>query len=158
MNPSVWIIARIIGIPISFATKTSCISFGPFLPLKLVNLPIWTLIECYAVMHICTPYVFPSIIRFYFWRLNFRTFIWLQHFDDLVTGHFHSHAHDILSACRAYMGGAVVGSVVKGKIQDGSKKGTSSEFAASIRGMINGLVSSFTKIGAEDCEQFRCSW
>ncbi|XP_022862514.1 putative ubiquitin-conjugating enzyme E2 38 [Olea europaea var. sylvestris] len=80
-----------------------------------------------------------------------------KHFDDLVTGHFHSHAHDILSACRAYMGGAVVGSVVKGKIQDGSKKGTSSEFAASIRGMINGLVSSFTKIGAEDCEQFRCS-
>ncbi|CAI9759925.1 unnamed protein product [Fraxinus pennsylvanica] len=80
-----------------------------------------------------------------------------KHFEDLVTGHFRSHAHDILSACRAYMGGAVVGSVVKGKILDGSKKSTSSEFAASIRRMINGLISNFTKIGAEDCEQFRCS-
>ncbi|KAL2524501.1 putative ubiquitin-conjugating enzyme E2 25 [Abeliophyllum distichum] len=80
-----------------------------------------------------------------------------KHFEDFVTGHFRSHAHDILSACRAYMDGAVVGSVVEGKIQDGGKNSTSPEFGAAIRRMINGLISHFTKIGAEDCEQFRCS-
>ncbi|KAL2457964.1 putative ubiquitin-conjugating enzyme E2 38 [Forsythia ovata] len=80
-----------------------------------------------------------------------------KHFEDFVTGHFRAHAHDILSACRAYMDGAVVGSLVKGKIQDGGKKSTSPEFGAAIRRMINGLISNFTKIGAEDCEQFRCS-
>ncbi|CAI9772561.1 unnamed protein product [Fraxinus pennsylvanica] len=80
-----------------------------------------------------------------------------KHFEDFVIGHFRSHAHDILSACRAYMEGAVVGSLVKGKIQDCSKKSTSSKFAADIRRMITGLISNFTKIGADDCEKFRCS-
>ncbi|CAA2987576.1 ubiquitin-conjugating enzyme E2 38 [Olea europaea subsp. europaea] len=80
-----------------------------------------------------------------------------KHFEDFVIGHFRSRAHDILSACRAYMEGAVVGSVVKGKIQDCSKKRTSSQFEATIRRMITGLISNFTKIGADDCEKFRCS-
>ncbi|GAA0162498.1 ubiquitin-protein ligase [Lithospermum erythrorhizon] len=82
-----------------------------------------------------------------------------QHFEELVLGHFRVHAHDILSACKAYMEGASVGTVVKGKVQDGAlvNEGTSATFKASVGGMMNGLISNFTKKGAVDCEKFRVS-
>ncbi|KAK3006729.1 hypothetical protein RJ639_017182, partial [Escallonia herrerae] len=69
-----------------------------------------------------------------------------KHFEDLVAGHFRSRAHDILSACKAYMVGAEVGSAARGS--------SSGEFKAAISGMMNALVSNFTRNGAKNCEQF----
>lgn len=73
-----------------------------------------------------------------------------KHFEDLVLGHFRSHAHVILSACRAYMDGAQVGSMVNKDDQNGSK-----QFKAAMGRMLNGLVSNFTRYGATDCDQYR---
>ena len=82
----------------------------------------------------------------------------LQHFEDLVIGHFHIHAHYILVACKAYADGAIVGSVtVKDGVADVDKadKSASGEFKATVKKMINALVTNFTRFGAIDCEQFR---
>ncbi|CAI0388924.1 unnamed protein product [Linum tenue] len=43
----------------------------------------------------------------------------MQHFEDLVRGHFHSRAKDIMVACRAYMSDARVGCVTKKKRKKG---------------------------------------
>ncbi|XP_019169619.1 PREDICTED: putative ubiquitin-conjugating enzyme E2 38 [Ipomoea nil] len=75
-----------------------------------------------------------------------------MNFEDLVIGHFQTHAHDILSACKAYMEGAAVGSVVKGEIQG---SGGSEKFKGEVSKMVNGLISNFTKNGAKDCDKFR---
>ncbi|KVI04259.1 Ubiquitin-conjugating enzyme, E2 [Cynara cardunculus var. scolymus] len=73
------------------------------------------------------------------------------HFEDLVVGHFRSRAHAILSACRAYMEGFEVGLMVNG----GEKKDGSKTFKADVGRMVNGLVSSLSKCGATNCDQFR---
>lgn len=82
-----------------------------------------------------------------------------KHFEDFVAGHFRSRAHDILSACRAYMKGAEVGSVVNGRVQDDKDAQTSvsRDFKEAVGKMINGLVSNFIKNGATDCEEFLLS-
>uniref|UniRef100_A0A5B6ZEE4 E2 ubiquitin-conjugating enzyme n=1 Tax=Davidia involucrata TaxID=16924 RepID=A0A5B6ZEE4_DAVIN len=80
-----------------------------------------------------------------------------KHFEDFVTGHFRVCAYDILSACKAYMKGAQVGSVVKGRVQNANEveKSGSNEFKQAVTRMMNGLVTSFIKNGSKDCEQFR---
>nr|GLL45438.1 putative ubiquitin-conjugating enzyme E2 38 [Ipomoea trifida] len=78
-----------------------------------------------------------------------------RNFEDLVIGHFQTHAHDILSACKAYMEGAAVGSVVKGEIQGNDGSGGSAKLKEDVSKMMNGLISNFTKRGAKDCEKFR---
>ncbi|XP_044466308.1 putative ubiquitin-conjugating enzyme E2 38 [Mangifera indica] len=83
-----------------------------------------------------------------------------QHFEDLVTHHFRNHAHDILVACKAYMEGAIVGTVVvKDGVIEGGKieKGSSSHFKTKVGQMMNILITNFTKIGCTNCEQFRTS-
>ncbi|XP_057509759.1 putative ubiquitin-conjugating enzyme E2 38 [Actinidia eriantha] len=44
-----------------------------------------------------------------------------KHFENLVADYFRLRAHDILSACKAYMEGAEIGSVVNGRVQDTNK-------------------------------------
>ncbi|XP_015080754.1 putative ubiquitin-conjugating enzyme E2 38 [Solanum pennellii] len=80
-----------------------------------------------------------------------------KHFEDLVKGHFRCHAVDILSACKAYIEGAPVGSVVNGIVQDLSATAEKSSvtFRESVSRMKNGLISLFTKNGANDCDRFR---
>ncbi|WMV39240.1 hypothetical protein MTR67_032625 [Solanum verrucosum] len=80
-----------------------------------------------------------------------------KHFEDFVIGHFRCHAVDILSACKAYIEGAPVGSVVKGIVQDlsATAEKSSSTFRESVSRMKNGLISLFTKNGANDCDRFR---
>lgn len=77
-----------------------------------------------------------------------------KHFEDLVAGHFRSCAHVILSACRAYMEGVQVGSVIDARIPDDDKRGSNS-FKAAVGRMVNGLVSNFSRYGATDCDQYR---
>lgn len=67
-------------------------------------------------------------------------------------GHFRSRAQLILTACKAYMDGVQVGSMV-GEIRDG--KSGSKPFKAAVARMVNGLVSNFTRCGAADCDRFR---
>ncbi|CAL5336757.1 hypothetical protein CsSME_00019700 [Camellia sinensis var. sinensis] len=81
-----------------------------------------------------------------------------KHFEDLVAGHFRLQAHDILSACKAYMEGAEVGSVVRGVVEDTNNKAEKNqpgEFKEAIARMMNSLVTNFNKNGSKDCEQFR---
>lgn len=82
-----------------------------------------------------------------------------KHFESLVLGHFRVHAQDVLSACKAYMEGAPVGTVVKGKVQDDAllNGATSPAFKTAVGGMLNGLISNFVRKGAVDCEKFRIS-
>ncbi|KAA8524387.1 hypothetical protein F0562_010822 [Nyssa sinensis] len=79
-----------------------------------------------------------------------------QHFEDFVTGHFRVRAYDILSACKAYTEGAIVGSTVEERVQiaNGVEKSSSNEFKQAVARMMNGIVSSFIKNGSKDCEQF----
>ncbi|XP_071701564.1 putative ubiquitin-conjugating enzyme E2 38 [Rutidosis leptorrhynchoides] len=77
-----------------------------------------------------------------------------KHFEDLVAGHFRSRAHVILSACRAYMEGVEVGSMVDGTTTSDSVNNGSNTFKTSVGRMINGLVSNFSKYGATDCDQY----
>lgn len=80
-----------------------------------------------------------------------------KHFEDFVIGHFRCHAVDILSACKAYIEGAPVGSVGKGIVQDlsATAEKSSSTFRESVSRMKNGLITLFTKNGANDCDRFR---
>ncbi|XP_052178526.1 putative ubiquitin-conjugating enzyme E2 38 [Diospyros lotus] len=80
-----------------------------------------------------------------------------KHFEDLVAGHFRFRALDILSACKAYIEGAEVGSVVEGRAQDPPAQvdtGKTAEFKATVAKMMNSLVSYFSKNGSSGCEQF----
>lgn len=79
------------------------------------------------------------------------TRVLLQHFEDLVAGHFWKRAHDILLACKAYMEGALVGSNVN---DEAKKSRVSGEFKANVAIMMNKLVTSFTRNGSSDCDQF----
>ncbi|KMT13061.1 hypothetical protein BVRB_4g086990 [Beta vulgaris subsp. vulgaris] len=78
-------------------------------------------------------------------------------FEDLVFGHFYTHAHDILAACTAYLNGAEVGSFDKTKSPSAEvKKGfkCSDLLKMNLPTYIKSLVEAFTKIGVEDCEKY----
>ncbi|KAK7849781.1 putative ubiquitin-conjugating enzyme e2 26 [Quercus suber] len=79
-----------------------------------------------------------------------------KHFEDFVVGHFCNRGCDILVACRAYMDGAQVGSVVKGGVKDVNMddKSCSQRFKNSVAVMLILLSRYFTEIGAEDCKKF----
>ncbi|KAE8075938.1 hypothetical protein FH972_014618 [Carpinus fangiana] len=98
-----------------------------------------------------------------------------KHFEDFVASHFRIRARNILAACKAYMEGAPVGFVegaednaggdpksieFKSKVDKmmnmmpgGDPK--SIEFKSKLGKMMNLLVTSFTKNGSTDIEQFR---
>ncbi|KAM7498127.1 hypothetical protein LguiA_022541 [Lonicera macranthoides] len=81
-----------------------------------------------------------------------------KYYEDFVAGHFRTRAHDILLACRAYMEGAEVGSLVNGRAEDGNNSRRNScpkGFKEAVAKMVNGLVSNFIKNGAAGCEEFR---
>lgn len=71
-------------------------------------------------------------------------------------GHFCKHAHDILAACKAYINGAQVGSLVKGGVQDvdRSNKSCSKNFQENVAVLVNMLVQAFSQVGVKDCEKF----
>ncbi|KAK7359488.1 hypothetical protein VNO77_01448 [Canavalia gladiata] len=100
-----------------------------------------------------------------------------KHFEDLVAGHFRTRAYGILTACKSYVEGAAVGSVVHNLAQ-GSGDSTSTttttttttittttitttttnmqkEFQSAVSRMMNTLVAFFTKNGSADCDEFR---
>ncbi|GFS41136.1 ubiquitin-conjugating enzyme 25 [Actinidia rufa] len=77
-----------------------------------------------------------------------------KHFEDFVAGHFRLRGHSILSACRAYMEGAEVGSANRERAPDASGNNPM-EFKAAVGRMMRSLVTNFIKNGSEDCEQFR---
>ncbi|KAE9457644.1 hypothetical protein C3L33_10443, partial [Rhododendron williamsianum] len=81
--------------------------------------------------------------------------VYVQYFEDFVAGHFRVRAHDILSACKAYMEGAEVGSFDKGVPHSNTAVTNRPDFKAAVARMMNGLVNNFMKNGSEDCEQFR---
>ncbi|GFZ05668.1 hypothetical protein Acr_17g0012400 [Actinidia rufa] len=77
-----------------------------------------------------------------------------SHFEDFVAGHFRLRGHNILSACRAYMEGAEVGSADRER--DPYAGGNNPiEFKAAVGRMMKSLVTNFIKNGSVDCEQFR---
>nr|GEV00927.1 hypothetical protein [Tanacetum cinerariifolium] len=78
-----------------------------------------------------------------------------KHFEELVGCHFRTRALAILSACRAYMEGVIVGSITDDKIPD--EKCGSKSFREAVAKMLNGLISNFSRFGATDCDQFRGS-
>ncbi|XP_059450345.1 putative ubiquitin-conjugating enzyme E2 38 [Corylus avellana] len=100
-----------------------------------------------------------------------------KQFEDFVASHFRRRARDILAACKAYMEGAPVGFVDNEGAQDnagGDPKSIefkskvdkmmnmmpggdpkSIEFKSKLGKMMNMLVTSFTKNGSTDIEQFR---
>ncbi|KAF7141142.1 hypothetical protein RHSIM_Rhsim06G0141900 [Rhododendron simsii] len=78
-----------------------------------------------------------------------------KYFEDFVAGHFRVRAHDVLSACKAYMEGAEVGSFDKGVPHSNTAVTNRPDFKAAVARMMNGLVNNFMKNGSEDCEQFR---
>lgn len=59
-------------------------------------------------------------------------------------------------ACKTYMDGAQVGSLVKGGVQDVDEgdKSCSQSFKASLAGFIKTVIDAFTEIGAKDCDKF----
>lgn len=82
----------------------------------------------------------------------------MQYFEDFVAEHFRIRAHKILRACKAYVEGAKVGSVITGSVEnDSSELQSSSVFRATLSKMMNLLITNFTKNGSTDCEQFRPS-
>ncbi|KAK7257208.1 hypothetical protein RIF29_31012 [Crotalaria pallida] len=93
--------------------------------------------------------------------LSLKTMVYMmrrppKNFEDFVTGHFFSRAHDILVSCKAYMDGAQVGCLVKGGVQDVDQGDGSSSllFKSSLGAYANMLARELTKIGAKDCDKF----
>ncbi|XP_021894665.1 uncharacterized protein LOC110812246 [Carica papaya] len=79
-----------------------------------------------------------------------------KNFEDFIVGHFYTHAHDILAACKAYTEGAPLGSIVQGGIQDVDAGGMppSNHFKECVAKQIVVLVAEFTALGVEDCDKF----
>ncbi|XP_011654074.1 probable ubiquitin-conjugating enzyme E2 25 isoform X1 [Cucumis sativus] len=79
-----------------------------------------------------------------------------KHFEDFVRGHFYQRAHDILVACKAYINGAQVGSLVEGGVQDLelSDKSCSDSFKQSVTHLLSQLVAAFKGIGVSDCDKY----
>ena len=81
----------------------------------------------------------------------------MQHFEDLVSGHFRIYAHDVLTACKAYADGAAVGCNVKSWLQQGDNapKPGSVRFKSEISKIMTPLVKCFVDHGSKDCDEFR---
>ncbi|KAG1335047.1 putative ubiquitin-conjugating enzyme E2 38 [Cocos nucifera] len=79
----------------------------------------------------------------------------LQHFEDFVAGHFRKQGRVILVACRAYMGGAQVGSVIKDEVQhvDEDDKTPITRFKVTLKKLFEELLMEFTVKGAH-CDEF----
>ncbi|TKY59796.1 putative ubiquitin-conjugating enzyme E2 38 [Spatholobus suberectus] len=81
-----------------------------------------------------------------------------KHFEELVAGHFRTRAYDILTACKSYVEGAPVGSVVHNLAQNSGNSSTANgqkEFESAVSRMMNTLIAFFTKNGSTDCDEFR---
>ncbi|GAB2214935.1 hypothetical protein Droror1_Dr00019304 [Drosera rotundifolia] len=81
----------------------------------------------------------------------------LQHFEDLVTGHFRIRAHDILSACSAYSQGRLVGCDIKMSMSDGNQGNSSASagFKDKVKGITKKIAAALIENGAKDCEKFQ---
>ncbi|GER53869.1 ubiquitin conjugating enzyme [Striga asiatica] len=82
-----------------------------------------------------------------------------KHFEALVSGHFVNRARDIMVLCKAYLGGAHVGSLVPGgggveEVNEGEKSCCSRTFKTNLTGFIITLINAFTRTGAKDCHEF----
>lgn len=79
-----------------------------------------------------------------------------KYFEDFVYGHFHQRAHDILSACRAYLDGVKVGSFVKGESHNAEVTGRtcSDLLRMNLPSYIKSLADAFSKIGVKDTEKY----
>jgi len=86
-----------------------------------------------------------------------QVFYGFQNFEDLVVGHFYSRAHNILGSCKAYIEGAQVGYLAKGRVRivDEGEGKCSDKFKAGLVGHVNNLVKEFKRIGVKDCEKFQ---
>ncbi|TXG55151.1 hypothetical protein EZV62_020407 [Acer yangbiense] len=105
----------------------------------------------FAELRKCCPNVFFEA---------FPTLLQMLHFEELVADHFRKRCHDILITCKAYLNGALVGSVVvkDGKAEVGEVDNCSmGEFKGKVSQMMNFLITNFTKNGSTDCEQFRAA-
>ena len=91
------------------------------------------------------------------WKPYMHNFISgsLQHFEDFVAGHFRKQGRVILVACRAYMGGAQVASVIKDEVQcvDEDDKTPITRFKVTLKKLFEELLMEFTVKGA-DCDEF----
>ncbi|KAK4261744.1 hypothetical protein QN277_004701 [Acacia crassicarpa] len=80
-----------------------------------------------------------------------------KHFEELVAGHFRNRAVNILTACKSYVEGSAVGSVVhnldESKIS--STDDNKSDFQLAVSRVMNTLIAFFTRNGSTDCEDFR---
>ncbi|KAI3876596.1 hypothetical protein MKX03_013298 [Papaver bracteatum] len=102
-----------------------------------------------------------------------------KHFEDYVLGHFRLRGYTIFAACKTYIEGAQVGSVVEEEVQDVNKNqksvseadnivegvkdvnecqksGSSLHFRSEVGTMAGNLVPMFISKGAKNCEQFIC--
>ncbi|KAF3444125.1 hypothetical protein FNV43_RR13815 [Rhamnella rubrinervis] len=92
--------------------------------------------------------------------LSLRTMIYTlrrppKHFEDLVAGHFRHLAHHILVACKAYVEGASVGSSMNDRPQNQVPDSSTTSFRKSVARMMSLLITTFTKNGSTDLEQYR---
>ncbi|KAL2343375.1 hypothetical protein Fmac_004660 [Flemingia macrophylla] len=84
-----------------------------------------------------------------------------KHFEELVVGHFRTRAYFILTACKSYVEGAPVGSVLHNLAQNSDNSSPAAaangqkEFESAVSRMMNTLVAFFTKNGSTDCDEFR---
>ncbi|XP_027919315.1 putative ubiquitin-conjugating enzyme E2 38 [Vigna unguiculata] len=79
-------------------------------------------------------------------------------FEDFVAGHFRTRAYFILTACKSYVEGAPVGSVVHNlvpSIISTTPANGQKEFESAVSRMMNTLIAFFTKNGSRDCDEFR---
>ncbi|KAI3892180.1 hypothetical protein MKW92_053806 [Papaver armeniacum] len=100
-----------------------------------------------------------------------------KYFEDYVLGHFRLRGHTILAACKTYIEGAQVGSIVAEEdvnenqksvsevgnivegakdVNEGQKSGSSVHFRSKVGTMAGNLVPFFISNGAKNCEQFIC--
>ncbi|KAI3837442.1 hypothetical protein MKW92_002589 [Papaver armeniacum] len=100
-----------------------------------------------------------------------------KYFEDYVLGHFRLRGHSILAACKTYIEGAQVGSIVAEEdvnenqksvsevgnivegakdVNEGQKSGSSLQFRSKVGTMAGNLVPFFISNGAKNCEQFIC--
>lgn len=86
------------------------------------------------------------------------TFLVVQPFEEFVAGHFRTRAYFILTACKSYVEGAPVGSVVHNlvpSISSTTPANSQKEFESAVSGTMNTLIAFFTKNGSTDCDEFR---
>ncbi|EXB37990.1 hypothetical protein L484_004780 [Morus notabilis] len=75
-----------------------------------------------------------------------------QHLEDFVAQYFRCRANDILVTCKAYMEGALVGSNIKDRVNNQVNQNSGSkEFKSAVAGMMNLLVTSFSRNGTPGC-------